>query len=127
MALNQSTLVRERGEQPFVDGLYSRKFMLHFDGCIELQDSPSLHIVRPPLPDPAAVDPEEMFVASLSVCHMLWFLSIAAKRGYCIDRYCGEAAGLLRKDAEGRLAMTQVTLRPKADFSGEFRPPNRRD
>ncbi len=122
MAQHQSTLVWERGEQTFVDGLYSRNYVLRFDGGIELQGSPSPHIVRPPMSDPAAVDPEEMFVASLSACHMLWFLAIAAKRGYRIDRYHDEAAGVLGKNAEGRLAMAQVRLRPKADFSGDLLP-----
>jgi organic hydroperoxide reductase OsmC/OhrA len=69
-----------------------------------------------------AVDPEEAFVASLSSCHMLWFLSIAAKRGFCVDSYADDAVGLMEKNPSGRLAMTRVTLRPKAIFSGERLP-----
>jgi organic hydroperoxide reductase OsmC/OhrA len=70
----------------------------------------------------AAVDPEEAFVASLASCHMLWFLSIAASRGYCVDSYDDEAEGVLAPNPAGKLAVTRVTLRPTALFSGEQRP-----
>ena len=68
------------------------------------------------------MDPEEAFVASLSSCHMLWFLSIAAKRKFCVDRYFDAATGVMEKNAEGRLAMTVVTLKPQVHFSGERLP-----
>jgi organic hydroperoxide reductase OsmC/OhrA len=61
-------------------------------------------------------------VASLSSCHMLWFLSIAAKRRFRIDRYADRATGLMEKNAQGKLAMTVVTLRPRVDFSGDRQP-----
>ncbi|MDD5037404.1 MAG: OsmC family protein [Methylococcaceae bacterium] len=122
MAQHKVEILWERGEQDFLDGHYSRRHRLRFDGGIEVPGSASPHIVPVPLSDPAAVDPEEAFVASLSSCHMLWFLAIAAERGYRIDRYCDEAVGVLKKNAEGRLAMTQVTLRPRVDFSGDLRP-----
>jgi organic hydroperoxide reductase OsmC/OhrA len=64
------------------------------------------------------VDPEEAFVASLSSCHMLWFLSIAAKRKLLVDSYADDAEGLMAKNADGKLAITRVTLRPKVIFSG---------
>ncbi len=70
----------------------------------------------------AAVDPEEAFVASLSSCHMLWFLSIAAQKKFCVDSYLDEARGVMQKDASGRLSITQVVLRPKAVFSGSHLP-----
>ncbi len=77
-----------------------------------------------PLPysDANAVDPEEAFVASLSSCHMLSFLYIAAKRGFCVDSYADDAVGILEKGQSQRLAMTRVTLRPKAVFSGDRLP-----
>ncbi len=70
----------------------------------------------------SCVDPEEAFVASLSSCHMLTFLAICAKRNIVIDSYVDHAVGVLEKDAEGRLAITRVTLRPQARFSGEKIP-----
>lgn len=66
-----------------------------------------------------AVDPEEAFVASLSSCHMLWFLSIAAKRKFRIDRYRDVAVGVMNKNAEGRMCMLTVTLNPEVQFSGD--------
>ena len=111
-----------RGEQPFIDGRYSRRHALRFDGGAEVAGSASPSVVPAPLSDPAAVDPEEAFVASLASCHMLWFLSFAAKRGFRVDRYADAASGVLGKDAEGRTAVTTVTLRPDVRFSGERIP-----
>ena len=74
------------------------------------------------LGNPKFVDPEEAFVASLSSCHMLWFLSIAAKRGFCIDSYVDDVVGVMGKDALGKLAMTRVTLRPKVAVGGNRLP-----
>jgi organic hydroperoxide reductase OsmC/OhrA len=70
----------------------------------------------------AAVDPEEAFVVSLSSCHMLWFLAIAAKRGFVVESYRDEAVGVMAKDASGKLAMTGVTLRPEVQFDGDKQP-----
>ena len=70
----------------------------------------------------AAVDPEEAFVASLSSCHMLFFLSLAAKQGFVVDDYRDEAVGVMSGDAGGRLAMTRVTLHPVVRYGGEKRP-----
>jgi organic hydroperoxide reductase OsmC/OhrA len=69
-----------------------------------------------------AVDPEEAFVASISSCHMLWFLSIAAARGHRVDDYVDDAEGFLEPNADGRVSMTRVTLRPRVVFSGERVP-----
>ncbi|HEV8314938.1 MAG TPA: OsmC family protein [Burkholderiaceae bacterium] len=111
-----------RGEQPFLDNRYSRQHLLRFDGGVEVPGSSSPHVVPVPMSEAAAVDPEEAFVASLSSCHMLWFLSIAAKRKFRIDRYFDAATGVMEKDAQGRLAMTVVTLKPQVTFSGEHQP-----
>ena len=65
-----------------------------------------------------AVDPEEAFIASLASCHLLSFLWIAARRGFRVDSYRDEATGVLAKNQEGRLAMTEVSLSPLVTFSG---------
>lgn len=111
----------QRGDQPFLDNRYRRRHRLRFDGGVELAGSSSPHVVPLPFSDAAAVDPEELFVAALSSCHMLWFLSIASKSGFCVDDYHDEAIGIMaRKD--GKLAMTEVTLRPCVTFSGTSLP-----
>ncbi|MFO0910495.1 MAG: OsmC family protein [Isosphaeraceae bacterium] len=68
------------------------------------------------------VDPEEAFVASLSSCHMLTFLAMAARKKWVVDAYDDEAVGRLEKDSAGRLAITHVTLRPRIQFSGDTIP-----
>ncbi len=103
--------------EPFTDNRYSRKHRWRFDGGIEIPASASPHVVPLPLSAADAVDPEEAFVASLSSCHMLWFLSIAAKRGYVVDNYSDTPVGYLEKNASGKLAMTRVILRPRVSFS----------
>lgn len=115
-------VVWARDDQPFIDQRYTRRHVLRFDGGIEVPGSSSPHVVPVPYSDPAAVDPEEAFVASLASCHMLWFLSVAARRGFRIDRYRDAAVGLMAKNAEGRLAMTRVTLHPEVVFSGDALP-----
>lgn len=67
--------------------------------------------------DEARVNPEEALVAALSSCHMLTFLAVAAKRKLSLDSYYDEAVGLLEKNAEGKLAITRVTLRPRIVWS----------
>ena len=107
-----------RGEQPFLDNKYSRKHVLRFDGGIEVPGSSSPHVVPLPYSEAAAIDPEEAFVSSLSSCHMLWFLSISEKKKFVVDRYHDAATGVMAKNAEGRWAMTVVTLHPQIQFSG---------
>ncbi len=102
--------------EAFNDNRYSRRHTIHFDGGVELPASSSPTVVPLPQSDASAVDPEEMFVASLSSCHMLWFLSLAAAAGHRVDRYEDDAVGTMARNAEGRVAMTRVLLRPRVAF-----------
>ncbi|MEY8879448.1 MAG: OsmC family protein [Leptothrix sp. (in: b-proteobacteria)] len=119
---HRADLIWQRGEQPFLDHRYSRRHLLRFDGGIELAGSSSPQVVALPMSDAAAVDPEELFVASLASCHMLWFLDFAARRGCTVDRYADAADGVMGRNADGRVAMTVVTLRPQVGFSGARLP-----
>jgi organic hydroperoxide reductase OsmC/OhrA len=102
----------------FTDGRYSRAHVWRFDGGAEVPASSSPHVV--PLPFSAAerVDPEEAFVAALASCHMLFFLSGAAKAGFVVERYEDAAEGMMEPDAEGRLAMVRVVLSPTVRYAG---------
>lgn len=122
MALYTAEVLWLRNDQDFLDNRYSRKHILRFDGGLEVPGSSSPHVVPLPLSDAPAMDPEEAFVASLSSCHMLWFLSIAAKRKFRVDRYHDAPVGLMEKNAQGKMAMTVVTLKPQAQFSGDRLP-----
>ncbi|MDQ0039209.1 OsmC family protein [Variovorax boronicumulans] len=115
-------LLWERGDQDFLANTYSRRHSLRFDGGAEWAGSSSPHVVPLPFSDASAVDPEEAFVASLSSCHMLWFLTMAVKRKFCVDRYFDAASGVMEKNADGKMSMTVVTLRPEVTFSGENLP-----
>jgi organic hydroperoxide reductase OsmC/OhrA len=107
-----------KGEGDFSKGQYSRAHEWLFDGGISVAASPSPHIVPAPWSDPGGVDPEEAFVASLSSCHMLFFVDFARRAGLVLDQYEDAAQGILEKGPDGRLAMTRVTLRPRLTWSG---------
>lgn len=111
-----------RGEQKFTDNRYSRAHTWSFDGGAVVPASSSPQVVPLPMSDATAVDPEEAFIAALASCHMLWFLSLAAKRGYIVDSYADDASGIMAKNAAGQLAMTRVTLRPLVTFGGAQLP-----
>jgi organic hydroperoxide reductase OsmC/OhrA len=113
-----ATIRWERGVQPFLDNRYSRGHVWRFDGGTEVPASSSPSVIPLPMSHADAVDPEEAFVASLSSCHMLWFLSIAAKRKFIVDSYEDQAEGVMEKNAQGKTAMTKVTLRPLVVFNG---------
>ena len=122
MGTYAATIAWKRDGAVFTDNRYSRGHLWRFDGGVEIPASSSPHVVPLPLSVAAAVDPEEAFVASLSSCHMLWFLSIAAKRGFVVESYVDEAQGVMAKNNDGKLAMTAVVLRPKIIFAGKKRP-----
>lgn len=118
-----ATIVWRSTDENFQNGKYSRAHTWFFDGGIEIPASSSPHVVPLPFSIPNAVDPEEAFVASLSSCHMLWFLSIAAKNGFGVLTYKDEASGVMGKNEDGNISMLSVTLKPKVHFSGSNTPP----
>jgi organic hydroperoxide reductase OsmC/OhrA len=121
MSTCTATISWERNGEVFTDNRYSRRHEWRFDGGVRLAASSSPAVV-PRFSDASAVDPEEAFVASLSSCHMLTFLFLAAARKFTVDSYEDEALGTLAKNSRGKLAMTEVLLRPVVVFSGDHRP-----
>ena len=105
-----------REDENFTDNRYSREHRWQFDGGIQVLASSSPSVVPPPMSNEKAVDPEEAFVASLSSCHMLWFLALAARKGLVVDRYVDEASGRMQKNENGKMFISVVTLRPKIDW-----------
>ena len=118
----EATLAWRRGDQPFTDQRYSRAHEWRFDGGLSVPASSSPLSVPVPMSDPACVDPEEALVAAASSCHMLFFLSLAARRGLVVDEYIDRAAGTLGPGADGRMAMTRIVLRPAIVFAGDRQP-----
>jgi organic hydroperoxide reductase OsmC/OhrA len=122
MSEHHATVSWVRRDAPFLDQRYSRVHEWRFDGGAVVTASSSPSVVPIPMSDASAVDPEEAFVAALSSCHLLWFLSLAAKRGWVVDSYTDAASGVLGRNPEGRLAMTHVVLRPVVAFTEATRP-----
>lgn len=111
-----------RNGATFTDNRYSRAHSWRFDGGVTVPASSSPHVMPAPLSDPNNVDPEEAFVAAIASCHMLWFLSLAAKRGFVVDTYSDDAVGVMEKNAQGKMAITRVALRPQISVVGEKIP-----
>ena len=109
---------RNRAEG-FTKGQYSRAHEWSFDGGAVVPASASPHVVPAPWSEAAGVDPEEAFVASLSSCHMLFFLDFARRQGLVIDNYVDEAEGMMEKGSDGKFRMTRVTLWPHVTWGGE--------
>ncbi|MES2002430.1 MAG: OsmC family protein [Pseudomonadota bacterium] len=107
-----------KADEAFAKGQYSRAHEWVFDGGVTLPASSSPHVVPLPWSDEAGVDPEEAFIASLSSCHMLFFLDFARRAGFALASYIDEAEGEVGKLPDGRMAMTNVTLRPRIGWTG---------
>jgi organic hydroperoxide reductase OsmC/OhrA len=122
MSLHTANVSWSRGEALFSDGKYSRVHTIGFDGGASLMGSAAPDVVRPPLSDPAGVDPEEMLVASASMCHMLFFLDFARKAGHVVDSYADAPVGRMDKDERGRVAIVEIILKPVISFSGDNIP-----
>ena len=102
----------------FAANRYGRAHEWRFDGGAVVPASSSPHVVPAPLSDPAGVDPEEALIASVSSCHMLWFLSLAQAAGFVVEGYRDEAEGRMGKDDRGKVAVTKIILYPEITFDG---------
>lgn len=100
-------------------GRYTRVHEIAFDGGTTIVASASPSVVKEPFSSASAGDPEELFVASLASCHMLWFLDLARRAGYDVRSYRDNAVGEMAKTAEGRTAITRVTLKPKVECDAD--------
>lgn len=118
MSDHKASIRWSRGTHRFTYDGYSRDHQWSFDGGQSLMASAAPAY----LGNPEGVDPEEALVAALSSCHMLTLLAIAAKKGWVVDSYEDDAVGTLAKDADGKLALTHVVLRPRIAFSGDRLP-----
>jgi organic hydroperoxide reductase OsmC/OhrA len=123
MATHTASVIWERApEARFTDNRYSRAHRWEFDGGAVVPASAAPVVVPVPMSDPAGVDPEEAFIASLSSCHMLYFLFFAAKGGFVVDSYRDAAVGHMEKNADGGQWMARVVLKPQIAFSGASTP-----
>jgi len=122
MSTHHATVEWTLDDGDFLKRRYSRAHTLSFEGGVTVAGTPSPLIVPAPYSRADAVDPEAMFTASLSACHMLWFLELAARGGFVVAAYRDAAEGTLGRTAAGKTAMTRVALRPAITFAGDPRP-----
>lgn len=116
MSIYHANVTWQRGPDEFLGQRYSRGHTWSFDEGVKVPASASPHAVKAPWHVTAAVDPEEALVASVSSCHMLFFLSYCSGAGFTVDSYDDPAEGVMRRDAAGREVMSEFTLRPLVTF-----------
>lgn len=97
------------GEGTARPNAYSKNHEVHIDGkhVIEASSDPAF------AGDSTRHNPEEMLVAALSQCHMLWFLSRCAKHGVTVTAYEDNAIGTMQEHRDGGGEFTNVKLRPR--------------
>ncbi len=115
MSTHQASIIWQRSTDSFDYKTYNRDHIWRFSDDIELSASAAPDF----LGNPDLVDPEQAFVASLSSCHMLTFLALAAFKKLTIDSYTDNAVGFLEKNADGKSAITRVELAPEIVFGGD--------
>jgi organic hydroperoxide reductase OsmC/OhrA len=101
---------------------YTREHRWTFDGGLVVEASSSPSVVPVPWSNPSGVDPEEAYVASISSCHMLTFLFVAAKAGFAVASYRDEAVGVMVKNDHGAAWISKVTLAPRILYAGDKQP-----
>ena len=106
----------------FLKGKFSREHTWKFDGGVTVPASASPSVVPTPLSNPANVDPEEAFVASVSSCHMLTYVYLAYRQGFQVDSYEDEAVGSMTKNEKGVPWVSSIVLNPKIAYGGEKLP-----
>ena len=114
MSHHEATLSWSRGGRGMGYEEYPRDHTWGFDGGPEVAATAAPDFKG----NPGRVDPEEAFVAAVASCHMLTFLAIASRKRLVVDRYDDEATGFMEKNADGKLAITKVVLRPVVRFGG---------
>jgi organic hydroperoxide reductase OsmC/OhrA len=89
------------------------------DHVIELDGKPPLAGSSDPAfrGDPARTNPEEMLLASISTCHMLWFLHTASTLGLVVESYEDDAEAVMTMNGDGSGQFTSATLRPRVTLS----------
>jgi organic hydroperoxide reductase OsmC/OhrA len=87
---------------------------------IEVTGKPMIAASSDPafLGDPTRYNPEELLLASLSSCHMLWYLHLCADNGIIVHSYKDEARGTMQEDSQGG-RFTDVLLQPSVGISNE--------
>ncbi len=122
MSEHKATISWKRTSPDFLKGRFSREHTWTFDGGATVPASASPSVVPAPFSNPAGVDPEEAFVASLASCHFLTFVYLAFRQGFQVDSYEDQAVGVVTKNEQGVPWVSAVTLHPKVVYGGDKQP-----
>ncbi len=92
---------------------YSRNHLIQVEGKppVESSSDPAFR------GDPNRYNPEEMMVAALSSCHMLWYLHFCAEAGIIVTSYIDYAEGTMVEDLSGSGRFTEVILKPSISLA----------
>jgi len=118
MSEHKATIEWKLEGAQFAYETYNRSHLWTFEGGVQVPAAAAPANIPPGAVGAPGVDPEQAFVAALSSCHMLWFLHLACNRKLKVKRYRDEAVGVLERGADGKEAITRVTLRPAVSFDG---------
>ena len=121
MSEHKATITWKRETPDFNYDTYDRTYTVKFPGGSTLKGSSAPEY----LGKAEFANPEEVLAAALSGCHMLTFLAVACKSRLTVDSYQDEAVAILDKNAAGKLAVTEIHLRPRVKFSGETPAPEK--
>lgn len=111
--------IRWSADKDYTANKYSRAHVWLFDGGAEIEASASPDVVPIPYSRPEAVDPEEAFIASVSSCHMLWFLDLTRRAGFDVVSYQDDAMGVMEKNVSGKFWVSKIELHPVIAFAGQ--------
>lgn len=110
----------QRNNIPFTAKTYDRTHQISFgaanNSTVNASSAPEF------MGKAELVNPEELFTASISSCLMLTFLYIAAMKNIVIEDYKAETIGTLAKNAEGKMAVTEVVIKPVVSFGEGTQP-----
>jgi organic hydroperoxide reductase OsmC/OhrA len=112
MSEHKATIVWQRETSDFAYDTYDRTHTVTYGGG----SSGSLAAAPEYKGNAKLPNPEELLVAALSSCHMLTFLAIAAKKRLTVDHYEDAAVGHMTKNADGKLYVSEVLLKPVVRF-----------
>ena len=97
---------------------------LNRDHVIRFENGVVIHATSAPefTGNPDLISPEDLFVATISSCHMMTFLAVASLNKWQVQTYRDQAQGFLEENQAGRIMMNRVILQPQVVFSGSNHP-----
>ena len=107
------TWIGNNGEGTRSYGAYRRDHLVEAEGKAPILASSDPHFRG----DPTRYNPEELLVASLSSCHMLWYLHLCAVHGIVVTEYVDSACGSMEESPDGSGRFVRVLLKPVAKIS----------